>query len=448
MNCITPFFKSLVLRFFWKNASSLVRLQCNVFRLASLALLMALVPSDSYGQDGVTHERSFVQDGSLRTYVLYVPEGYSGEKDWPLVINYHGFGVDASSEPFGQVAVSAMNEVADKARFLVAYPNGLVVTDLLFGGDAPGWNVPGAYSAEHDDIAFTRSLIDHVNADFSVDPSRIHATGWSNGSEMAFYTACALSDRIASVAGVAGGLPYFLLDNCEPGRAVSTLKIMGTEDPFFPVDGNADVPPISATPSFWASNNNCSTDTRVTELRDKVEEDNSTVTLIEYVNCDKSKVVFFRVNNGGHPWPGGGLIPPFLGNQNMDINASDLILKFFQRNRHPDKYLHKAVAESEDIDRAALEIAKSTPETSSLGKNYPDPFNPQTTIRFSIAEAAPVHLAVYDMLGRTVRVLVNGIVEAGTHEAIFEAGELPSGTYLYRLVTPSGSFTHTMLLLK
>ena len=418
-------------------------------RLVSLVLLIVLFPSGVFGQTGMTYERSFVQDGSLRTYVLYVPDGYSGEKDWPLVINYHGFGVDATSEPFGQVAVSAMNEIADKARFLVAYPNGLVVTDLIFGGEGTGWNVPGPYSAEHDDIAFTSSLIDHIDADFNVDPSRIHATGWSNGGEMANYTACALPDRIASVAGVASGLPYFLLDTCDPGRAVSALNFYGTEDPFNPEEGNDDVPPIASTSEFWASNNNCSADPKVKELRDKVEEDNSTVTLIDYVKCDyKSNVVFIRVNNGGHPWPGGGLVPSFLGPQNMDINASDLILKFFQRNTHPDKSPQKAVAKSEGFDRSTLEIDASNPEKFSLGQNYPDPFNPQTTIRFSMAEAAPVRLAVYDMLGRTVRVLVDGIVEAGTHNAIFEAGQLPSGTYLYRLDTPSGSFTQTMLLAK
>lgn len=417
-------------------------------KLFSLALLLAMLPSDLYGQDGVTHERSFEQDGSLRTYLLYVPEGYSEEQDWPLVINYHGFGVDASSDIFGQVAVSAMNEIADKARFLVAYPNGLVVTDLIFGGDGTGWNVPGGYSAEHDDIAFTGNLIDHVDTDFNVDPSRVHATGWSNGSEMAFYTACALSDRIASVAGVAGGLTYSLLNTCHPGRAVSALTVFGTEDPFFPADGNDLTPPISATPSFWASNNNCSVDTKVTEVRDKVGADNSTVKLIEYVNCDESKVAFLRVNNGGHAWPGGGPLPSFLGNQNMDINASNLILKFFQRNKHPDKSPYKVVTESGDFGQSKLEMAASHPENYSLGQNYPDPFNPQTTIRFSIAEAAQVRLAVYDMMGRTVRVLVNGTVEAGTHDAIFEAGELPSGTYLYRLDTPSGSFTQTMLLVK
>ena len=71
-----------------------------------------------------------------------------------------------------------------------------------------------------------------------------------------------------------------------------------------------------------------------------------------------------------------------------------------------------------------------------------------TAIRFDVAATAHVKLVVYDVLGRQVRVLVDGTREAGTHEVRFEAGTLPSGTYLYRLDTPLGSFTGSMLLLK
>jgi hypothetical protein len=61
---------------------------------------------------------------------------------------------------------------------------------------------------------------------------------------------------------------------------------------------------------------------------------------------------------------------------------------------------------------------------------------------------APARLAVYDLLGREVRTLVEGVVAAGMHSLVFEAGDLPSGTYLYRLSTPQGSFTRTLTLLK
>ena len=90
----------------------------------------------------------------------------------------------------------------------------------------------------------------------------------------------------------------------------------------------------------------------------------------------------------------------------------------------------------------------SVPEAFVLEANYPNSFNPQTTIRFSVPEASVVKLAVYDVLGREVRMLVDGVREAGVHEVVFEAGDLPSGTYLYRLETPQGSFVQMMQLVK
>jgi hypothetical protein len=65
----------------------------------------------------------------------------------------------------------------------------------------------------------------------------------------------------------------------------------------------------------------------------------------------------------------------------------------------------------------------------------PNPFAGRTTVSFSLAEATSVRLAVYDVLGREVAVLVDGHVEAGAHQAVFDARGLSAGTYVYRLVT-------------
>ena len=86
------------------------------------------------------------------------------------------------------------------------------------------------------------------------------------------------------------------------------------------------------------------------------------------------------------------------------------------------------------------------PNEFVLDAAYPNPFNPSTTIRFSLPESAQVRLVVFDVLGREVRVLVDGTREAGTHEVVFDASDLPGGTYLYRLETPQGGFVRTMLL--
>ena len=91
-----------------------------------------------------------------------------------------------------------------------------------------------------------------------------------------------------------------------------------------------------------------------------------------------------------------------------------------------------------------------TPENAkyTLANNYPNPFNPETTIKYSLSEEANVSLRVYDLLGKEVAVLVNEWQSSGDHEAVFNAGDLPSGVYIYRLLSGTFEQTKKMLLVK
>ncbi len=84
------------------------------------------------------------------------------------------------------------------------------------------------------------------------------------------------------------------------------------------------------------------------------------------------------------------------------------------------------------------------PTKFSLIGNYPNPFNPSTTIRYELPKSSMVTLSVYDMLGRQVSVLVNGSMDAGVHEVMYVAGRLSSGVYIYRL--QAGEFVQSMKL--
>jgi uncharacterized repeat protein (TIGR01451 family) len=88
------------------------------------------------------------------------------------------------------------------------------------------------------------------------------------------------------------------------------------------------------------------------------------------------------------------------------------------------------------------------PEVYSLEQNHPNPFNPVTTISFGLPDAGMVKLAVYDLLGRQVAELVNGYRPAGQHEISFDAGNLSSGIYVYRLEAGNFSGTQKMVLMK
>lgn len=83
-----------------------------------------------------------------------------------------------------------------------------------------------------------------------------------------------------------------------------------------------------------------------------------------------------------------------------------------------------------------------------LSQNYPNPFNPSTVINYQIASPGKVSLKVYDLLGREVATLVNEEKAAGNYKATFNAMNLPSGVYFYRLQTATYSNTKKLLLLK
>ncbi|MCX6640278.1 MAG: S8 family serine peptidase [bacterium] len=90
----------------------------------------------------------------------------------------------------------------------------------------------------------------------------------------------------------------------------------------------------------------------------------------------------------------------------------------------------------------------AVPTEYSLGQNYPNPFNPLTSISFNLPQAGLVKLTVFDVMGREVAQLVNGVREAGTHSVTFDATHLASGIYLYKLEAGEYSATNKMVLMK
>lgn len=84
----------------------------------------------------------------------------------------------------------------------------------------------------------------------------------------------------------------------------------------------------------------------------------------------------------------------------------------------------------------------------SLLQNYPNPFNPVTTIQYSISRPEKVSIKVYDLLGREVALLLNDEQTAGYHEVKFDASNLVSGTYIYRIVAGDFVQSRKMILMK
>jgi hypothetical protein len=91
---------------------------------------------------------------------------------------------------------------------------------------------------------------------------------------------------------------------------------------------------------------------------------------------------------------------------------------------------------------------KAIPDTYALMQNYPNPFNPTTAISFQLSAVSFVRLSVYDVLGKEVATLVNRELTAGIHTVSWDAHDLPSGVYVYRIVAGNYVASSKMLFLK
>ncbi|MCC5927048.1 MAG: T9SS type A sorting domain-containing protein [Bacteroidetes bacterium] len=106
--------------------------------------------------------------------------------------------------------------------------------------------------------------------------------------------------------------------------------------------------------------------------------------------------------------------------------------------------------DAEPLERSTTNVEQiaEVPAGFSLEQNFPNPFNPTTNIEFSIPQSSSVTLEVFNMQGQSVATLVDGMLGAGTHRVNFNAANLPSGMYMYRI--QAGSFTQVnkMMLVK
>jgi hypothetical protein len=93
-------------------------------------------------------------------------------------------------------------------------------------------------------------------------------------------------------------------------------------------------------------------------------------------------------------------------------------------------------------------ISSEVPSEFSLSQNYPNPFNPTTKIKFDVVRVGDVKIVVYDAMGREVAVLVNESLNPGTYEATFDASQLTSGVYFYKITAGDFSETKKMILIK
>jgi hypothetical protein len=100
------------------------------------------------------------------------------------------------------------------------------------------------------------------------------------------------------------------------------------------------------------------------------------------------------------------------------------------------------------VNNEQLTGLKGNPDKFILNQNYPNPFNPSTILSYNLKTDAEVKLTVFNLVGQSVQVLVDGYQQAGEYEVIFDARDLPAGIYLYKLQVGEYSSVKRMTLVK
>ena len=252
---------------------------------------------------------SVVIGNEAQDYIVHIPDGYDGKTALPLVLSLHG----AANWPSFQKDVTGFNELADRERFIVAYPGGGGTVLKTFGLH---------------EVKFIAALIDRLEASFNVDRARIYVNGLSNGGGMSDVLSCVMGDRIAAIGAVGSALTM-TVDACQSAPPMPMIAFHGTADPLTRYNGGKVFlapEPFPAIPdwlSAWSRRNRCV----APPAESRVAAD---VTLFEYDRCAEP-IKFYRIEGGGHTWPGGAAMPPwFVGKTTDTINATEVMWSFFK----------------------------------------------------------------------------------------------------------------------
>lgn len=245
--------------------------------------------------------------GMDRTYRIHRPAGLAAAA--PLVVMLHGSFGD------GEQAENAYgwDQLADSAKFVVAYPDGIGQT----------WNAHGccgkAEQENIDDIGFITQMVREISAALPIDQSRIYATGISNGGIMTYALACN-SNIFAAIGAVAATQ----LDPCAAPHPTSVIQIHGTDDRLVPYNGGQGAstvngPPVLDVNASWRAVNQCGPP----DVTTKPPVKTSTAAC-----ADGRSVELITIDGGRHQWPGGTSFLERFDTKHA-LNATQTIWQFF-----------------------------------------------------------------------------------------------------------------------
>lgn len=201
---------------------------------------------------------SIIYQQRERRYRIHLPPTYVSGTPMSLVLAFHG----GRGTPLRMAELTAFNNLADTAGFIVVYPEGYEQSW------ADGRNTTQAAQAGIDDVGFISALIDTLISNFSVDSARVYAAGISNGGNFVQRLGCELADKVVAIGVVAATSATDTALHCNPARPAPMTLMIGTEDTFFGVSEtkNPDTLSADAAVAKRAALNGCAAKPSTTTL--------------------------------------------------------------------------------------------------------------------------------------------------------------------------------------
>lgn len=238
-----------------------------------ITTIVAFVTTISSAQQTI----SIKVGSTTRSFIQYTPSALS-EKP-ALVISMHGLGGSGSF----QRTMYSLDNLANKEKFIVVYPDG---TFKVSGSN--GWDISGM-----SDVNFISAIIDSMASRHKIDRNRVFATGFSMGGMMSYKLACTITDKIAAIAPASGyPMSKFGYDNvCKPTGPIPICHFHGTADNVVEYSG------LGTFVKNFVTSNGCTPTATSSNLSSKIKKE-------IWTSCDSgSEIIIYHFNNMDHAYP-------------------------------------------------------------------------------------------------------------------------------------------------
>lgn len=297
----------------------------------------------------ITNQPVTAADGTARYFDVYVPSTVTPAPAVVLVL--HGATFDAGTVLSPSDPASVWTAVSEQQGLIVVSPNGTNpltrsgTSNSAYWDDCTGQTVAGKDTA--DDVGFIRTVVARVIHDYGADPTRIYATGMSNGAMMALRLGREAGDVFAAVEATSGLDPLSTQDQCHDlGIAVPMMLVEGDADPLVNYNGTCLLlghcfSSFKQTVSNWLVRNEDAGATPVDEPvpASNVAGNGTSVDCQDFPGGGGIAVKACTVHNGGHTEPSIaislGLSQLLYGKQNRDLETAQASWAFFATHQHP-----------------------------------------------------------------------------------------------------------------